>query len=304
MFTPAFFTTQAFVSPARIRSLSFSFGSVFIVAGVWFLWLNPIVGAAAVSDNHGERWGIFVLAPFWIIGGLVLRSGHRFVEEDTRRSIDVLTTAAELRRKRLDLNQRSLLAIRDLDVSYGPVQVLFGVNFDLNEGEIVALLGTNGAGKSTLLRAISGLVPPSRGAIFFAGEDMTGMEPEETFALGVVQVPGGRGIFPGLTVRENLDIAAWAAKRSKSELAAARAEAIATFPALERRYDQPAAVLSGGEQQMLTLAQAFIAKPQLLMIDELSLGLGQHRTHCRRPGVLHGERRDPLQRADRGAAPP
>jgi len=273
MFTPAFFTTQALVSPARVRSLSFSFGSVFIVAGVWFIYFNPIIGASVVSDNHGERWGIAVLAPFWIIGGLVLRSGHRFVAEDTKRAFDILTTTAELRRARLELNENALLVIRDLDVSYGQVQVLFGVNFELNDGEIVALLGTNGAGKSTLLRAISGLVPPGRGGIFFDGEDMTGMEPEETFALGVVQVPGGRGVFPGLTVKENLDVAAWATRRPREEVEAARAEALRTFPSLERRYEQPAGVLSGGEQQMLTLAQAFIAKPKLLMIDELSLGL-------------------------------
>ena len=273
IFTPPFLTIQAFVSPARIRSLSFSFGSVFIVAGLWLLYLNPILGIASISDDHGERWGIAALMPFWVIGGLVLRSAHRFVAEDAQRAMDVLTTTAELRKARATATKSSILVVRGLDVSYGPVQVLFDVDLELKEGEILALLGTNGAGKSTLLRAISGLVPPQRGAIFFDGEDVTGLEPEDSFQYGLVQVPGGRGVFPGLTVQENLDVAAWGSRRPKAETQAAIAEVLATFPALQRRIDQRAAVLSGGEQQMLTLGQALIAKPRLLMIDELSLGL-------------------------------
>ena len=153
------------------------------------------------------------------------------------------------------------------------MQVLFGIDLDVAEGEILALLGTNGAGKSTLLRAVSGLVPVQGGAIFFDGEDVTGLEPEESFALGLVQVPGGKGVFPGLTVSENLEVAGWASRRPAAEVAAARSEILDLFPVLRRRYDQPAAVLSGGEQQMLTLGQAFISRPKLLMIDELSLGL-------------------------------
>ncbi len=271
MFTPAFFTTQALVSPARVRSTSFSIGSVFIVLGLWALFIIPGIGG--IVDDHGERWAIFSLFPYWIIGGLILRSGHRFVADDAKRSLDNLQMTAQLRREREALNERSVLVVRNVDVSYGPVQVLFGVNLELQEGEIVALLGTNGAGKSTLLRAISGLVPVHGGAIFFDGDDVTGLEPEDSFAAGLVHVPGGRGIFPGLTVKENLDVAAWASGRPKADSAMALNEVVHLFPALERRMDQPAGVLSGGEQQMLTLAQAFIAKPKLLMIDELSLGL-------------------------------
>ena len=273
IFTPPFLTTQAFVSPARVRSLSFSFGSVFLVAGLWLLYLNPIFDVVGVSDAHGERWGLAALLPFWVIGGLVLRSAHSLVAEDAQRAMDVLTTTAELRRARESATKSSILVVRGLDVSYGPVQVLFDVDLELQEGEILALLGTNGAGKSTLLRAISGLVPPQRGAIFFDGEDVTGLEPEDSFQYGLVQVPGGRGVFPGLTVKENLDVAAWGSGRPKADTDAAIAEVLATFPALQRRIDQRAAVLSGGEQQMLTLGQALIAKPRLLMIDELSLGL-------------------------------
>jgi ABC-type branched-subunit amino acid transport system ATPase component/predicted MFS family arabinose efflux permease len=271
MFTPAFFTTQAFVSPARVRSLSFSFGLLFIVVGVWLLWL--FTGVSQISDERGIRAGVAALAPYWIIGGLILRSGHRFVAEDAKRALDILVTTAQLRRERMDSSSSSILVVRDLDVSYGQVQVLFGVNMDLAEGEIVALLGTNGAGKSTLLRAISGLVPIQRGAIFFDGEDVTGLEPEDSFAAGLIHVPGGRGIFPGLTVRENLDVAAWATRRPTPESRVAVDEVLDIFPQLRTRLDVPASVLSGGQQQMLTLGQAFIARPKLLMIDELSLGL-------------------------------
>ncbi|MGI8794890.1 MAG: ABC transporter ATP-binding protein, partial [Acidimicrobiales bacterium] len=124
-----------------------------------------------------------------------------------------------------------------------------------------------------LLKAISGLVPADRGGIFFDGEDITGLEPEESFQFGMVQVPGGRGVFPSLTVKENLDVAAWGSRRPKSETSEAITEILELFPSLQRRWEQKAGVLSGDEQQMLTLAQAFIAKPKLLMIDELSLGL-------------------------------
>ncbi|HZN13183.1 MAG TPA: MFS transporter, partial [Acidimicrobiales bacterium] len=163
MFTPAFLTTQAFVSPARVRSLSYGFGSLFIVVGLWVLFLGT--GVAAISDAHGIRSGIAALMPFWVIGGLVLRSGHKFVEGDTNRALSILNTAADVRSAREAATGSSILVVRDLDVSYGPVQVLFGVNFELKEGEIIALLGTNGAGKSTLLHAIAGVVEADRGAV-------------------------------------------------------------------------------------------------------------------------------------------
>ena len=271
IFTPPFITIQAFVSPARVRSLSFGFGLLFIVAGVWVLWIIP--GVANVSDHDGIRWGIAALAPYWVIGGLILRSAHRFVSDDTTRALAILSTTAELHHRRLALSKNTILVCQHVDVSYGQVQVLFDVSFELGEGEIVALLGTNGAGKSTLLRAISGLVPVQRGVIFFDGEDITGMEPEDTFAAGLVQMPGGRGIFPGLTVRENLEVAAWASGRSRDEQRKATGQVLDLFPVLGRRINQPAGVLSGGEQQMLTLGRAFIGRPRLLMIDELSLGL-------------------------------
>ena len=153
------------------------------------------------------------------------------------------------------------------------MQVLFGVDMVVKPGECVALLGTNGAGKSTLLKAISGTVDPIGGAIFFDGRDITHTDGVATTALGVIQVPGGKAVFPTLTVAEHLRAAGWLYRDDPEYLKAANAEVLRIFPRLEERIDQMAGNLSGGEQQMLALGMAFIAKPKLLMIDELSLGL-------------------------------
>jgi ABC-type branched-subunit amino acid transport system ATPase component len=166
-----------------------------------------------------------------------------------------------------------LLECRGLDVSYGSLQVLFGVDFTVEEGESVGLLGTNGAGKSTLLRAICGLTPPRVGRIAYDGADITGISTARAARLGIIQAPGGKGIFPGLSVVENLKVAGWLYRRQTGRTARAVDQMLERFPALRARKDSPAATLSGGEQQMVTLAQAFIARPRLLLIDELSLGL-------------------------------
>ena len=166
-----------------------------------------------------------------------------------------------------------LLSCRDVSLAYDRVQVLFGVDLDIHEGEIVALLGTNGAGKSTLLKAISGLAAPFAGTIHFDGRDITKLRTEDKVKAGVVQMPGGRSVFPTLTVAENLRAATWLLRRDGGKATAAAEEALDRFPALRARTSQMAGNLSGGEQQMLGLGMAFIAAPRLLMIDELSLGL-------------------------------
>jgi branched-chain amino acid transport system ATP-binding protein len=166
-----------------------------------------------------------------------------------------------------------LLRCRGVDVSYGPVQVLFGVDLDIAQGEIVALLGTNGAGKSTILKGISGLVKPGRGTIEFEGREITGMPANKTAALGLVQMPGGKGVFPTLTVEDNLRLAGWLTRDDKAKYQASLEHVLGMFPILKERFKQMAGNLSGGEQQMLTLGQALLNEPKLLMIDELSLGL-------------------------------
>jgi branched-chain amino acid transport system ATP-binding protein len=272
IFYPPFYATQAFVSPARVRTLSFSFGSLYLVAGVWFLYFLP--GIASIPDAQGLRWGLLATVPYWLIGGLLLRSAHRFVADDTNRAIAQLGFAAEMRRQRLDVEGTDqVLVCRGVEVAYDQVQVLFGVDLEIHSGEIVALLGTNGAGKSTLLKAISGVVDPIGGAILFEGRDITHADSVQTTGMGVIQVPGGKAVFPTLTVAEHLRVAGWLYRDDPAYLAEANEEVLTIFPRLRERIDQMAGNLSGGEQQMLALGMAFIAKPKLLMIDELSLGL-------------------------------
>jgi ABC-type branched-subunit amino acid transport system ATPase component len=166
-----------------------------------------------------------------------------------------------------------LLSCKGIDMAYGSVQILFGVDFDVEQGELVALLGTNGAGKSTLLKGISGLVRPKRGTVMFKGENVTKLAADVTTKRGISLMPGGKAVFPTLTVAENLRMAAWLIRDDHERIERAKQEVMALFPILERRYHQMAGNLSGGEQQMLALGSAMMTSPELLMIDELSLGL-------------------------------
>jgi len=168
----------------------------------------------------------------------------------------------------------ALLTCRGVDVAYDKVQVLFGVDVDIHEGEIVALLGTNGAGKSTLLKAISGLVHPIAGHITFDGRDITNARPAATTDLGIVQVPGGKAVFPTLTVAEHFKAGTWLYARQDADEVKQRTEQVLQmFPRVKERWGNLAGDLSGGEQQQLALGMAFVARPRLLVIDELSLGL-------------------------------
>ncbi len=164
-----------------------------------------------------------------------------------------------------------LLSCRGLELSYGALQVIPDLDLDIRQGEIVALLGTNGAGKSTLLRGIAGLLPPTSGAIVFDGKDIGSADPGHVARAGIAMIPGGRGVFPSLTVAENLRMASWIATRADAERG--MAEVFDLFPVLAERSTQLAGDLSGGEQQMLSLASALLSPPRLLLIDELSLGL-------------------------------
>ncbi|HVT65643.1 MAG TPA: ATP-binding cassette domain-containing protein [Mycobacteriales bacterium] len=166
-----------------------------------------------------------------------------------------------------------LLRCSGVNAAYGSMQVLFGVDLTVHEGEIVALLGTNGAGKSSLLRSITGLLPAKSGTVRFAGRDITADQTEGIARSGLTMMPGGRGIFPSLTVAENLRIAGWLHRKDAAATSAGLAEVHELFPVLAERNHQLAGDMSGGQQQMLSLAMAFLTKPKLLCIDELSLGL-------------------------------
>jgi ABC-type branched-subunit amino acid transport system ATPase component/predicted MFS family arabinose efflux permease len=253
--------------PPRARGLGFSIGALYIIPGFAIL---VVIGGFA--DSIGIQKALLVLLPVFLIGAYIIASAGQFVAADIHKVRTSALAQAEVLAARRN-GQAKLLLVKDLDVGYDSVQVLFGVDFEVEEGEIIALLGTNGAGKSTLLKAISGLLPASAGAVIFDGVDMTYAPPQEVAARGVVQVPGGKGVFPTLTVEENLKIAGWLFRKDDAYLKEATDKVLEYFPVLKERWDQPAGNLSGGEQQMLTLGQAFIAKPRLLMIDELSLGL-------------------------------
>ena len=264
---PGIYSILSMAIPPRARALGFAIGSLYVIPGLIVL---PLVGGLA--DDIGVRKAILFLVPIFAIGAAIIASAGSFVQADILKVRTSTVAQSEVRAAR-ERGEAKLLLVKNLDVSYGNVQVLFDVNFEVDAGEIVALLGTNGAGKSTLLKAISGVVEAGAGAIVFDGVDMTYATPHEIAARGVVQVPGGKGVFPSLTVAENLRIAGWLYQRDQEYLKAATAQVLEFFPVLQERWDQPAGNLSGGEQQMVTLAQAFLAKPQLLMIDELSLGL-------------------------------
>jgi len=165
-----------------------------------------------------------------------------------------------------------LLAIDDLRVRYGGIEAVRGISLEVKRGEIVALIGANGAGKTTTLKTIAGLLPAATGKLRFDGHDLGALAPEDIVAFGVSLVPEGRGIFPNLTVRENLELGAWG-HRDKAAMKESTDDAIGLFPRLGERLKQEAGTLSGGEQQMLAISRAVMARPALLLLDEPSLGI-------------------------------
>ena len=168
--------------------------------------------------------------------------------------------------------QASMLKVKDLKVNYGGIEALKGISFDVEQGQIVTLIGANGAGKSTTLRAISGLVKTASGAINFMGRDIIPFNAQQVVAEGIAMVPEGRRVFDNLTVKENLKIGAYL-RKDKDEIESGIEDIYQRFPRLKEREWQLAGTLSGGEQQMLAVGRAMMARPKLLMMDEPSLGL-------------------------------
>lgn len=166
----------------------------------------------------------------------------------------------------------SMLKVDNLSVHYGMIQAVRDVSFEVNEGEVVSLIGANGAGKTTILRTLSGLVRPSSGKIGFLGQEIQKMPAQKIVAGGLSQVPEGRHVFPGLTVMENLEMGAFL-KKNREENQANLKKVFSRFPRLEERKNQDAATLSGGEQQMLAMGRALMSTPKLLLLDEPSMGL-------------------------------
>jgi branched-chain amino acid transport system ATP-binding protein len=267
LIVPPIFAALSLAIPPKIRSFGFAVAALWILPGLIML---PIVGALA--DEWGIRTGLVLMVPVFLIGALVVASAGKEIDKDIKRVWTSAAAQSEVLYERRQGNAK-LLLVRGLSVAYDSVQVLFDVNLEVDEGEVVALLGTNGAGKSTLLKAIAGTVDPSEGAIVFDGRDMTYTPPDEAAGRGVTMAPGGQGVFPSLTVRENLQLAGWIHRKDKAHTREATDRVLDIFPVLRDRMDEPGGNLSGGQQQMLTLGMAFIEQPRLLMIDELSLGL-------------------------------
>lgn len=165
-----------------------------------------------------------------------------------------------------------MLEVKNLSVHYGMIQAVRNVDFKVNEGEIVSLIGANGAGKSTILKTLSGLIHPSEGEIIYLGENIASTSAKKIVEKGLVQVPEGRHVFPGLTVKENLELGAFL-RKDKEEIQKDMESVFERFPILKERKGQDAQTLSGGEQQMLAMGRALMSRPKLLLLDEPSMGL-------------------------------
>ena len=261
----------AAVVPYKMRAQAFA------MVGVYIFLMGGFFGgllAGAFSDAWGQRTALTIIVPpAALLGGLLVMYGAQFMRSDISLGVqELLEEQEERRRMAADPDNIPVLQVRNLDAGYGPLQVLFNVEFEVKRGEVVALLGTNGAGKSTLLKTIAGLIMPDRGVVRYNGRTVTLVAPELRVAAGMVQVPGGEAVFPTLSVRENLDI--WCELiRDPSHRQAARERVYRVFPVIQERLEQRAGSLSGGQQQMLALSKALLLEPDLLLIDELSLGL-------------------------------
>jgi ABC-type branched-subunit amino acid transport system ATPase component/predicted MFS family arabinose efflux permease len=269
-YQPAYYSIVGMVAPPRVRSQSYAWAILYYGSGGLFY----IVFLAGIGENVSYRLLLAILASVVALAGFVGATASRFVRRDVDQAEATLETAVRIREELASGTDRPLLVCKGVDVAYDTVQILFGVDMEVREGEIIALLGTNGAGKSTLLKAIAGLVDPIGGAIFFDGRDITHADAVAAAKAGIVVVPGGKAVFPTLTVAEHFKAGTWLyTEEDPAEVQRRIDEVLELFPRLRERWDQLAGNMSGGEQQQLALGMAFVAKPRLLIIDELSLGL-------------------------------
>ncbi len=261
------------VVPYRLRGMGTALSTLYIffiggfMGGLVSGFLTDAIGIRATV--------IFLGVPTAIIGGLLLMNGARYIRNDLSLVVEELLEEKDEHEKRYVAKTAvPLLQLANIDFSYGPVQVLFGVNFEVQKGETVALLGTNGAGKSTALRVVSGLAVPERGVVRLNGQNITYVSPEQRAKfLGIMQLPGGHGVFGNLTVDQNLAVSARLNADDRAHIQRRIATVYDLFPELAENRKQIASSMSGGQQQMLALGRVLIHEPEVLMIDELSLGL-------------------------------
>ena len=260
------------VAPYHLRGLAGAVGAI-------YLFFIGATGGAILSALLDQSFGprvavIVVMVPTTVIGGVMIIRGSHFIRNDL--SLTVLELQEELeehRRQAADPASIPVLQLNNVDFSYGHVQVLFDVGFEVKRGEVLALLGTNGAGKSTALKVAAGLVTADRGVVRLGGRTVTYATPEQRSRLGIHLLPGGRGVFGSMTVAENLDMGGFAYRSDRADLRRRIDKVLGMFPVLADARRKRADALSGGQQQMLALAIALLHEPEVLMIDELSLGL-------------------------------
>jgi len=260
------------VVPFRLR------GQGSAVAGLFIFLIGGVLGnmgAAVVVGELGERWTIILfMSPAVFIGALHLINTSRHIRHDLSLVVSELQEEMEENKRQLeDPDNVPVLQVNEVDFAYGQVQVLFDLGFEVKRGEVLALLGTNGAGKSTILRVISGLATPERGVVRLNGRTITFSSPEQRTAMGIHMLAGGHGVFDTLTVHQNLVMGAYHYRRDQADVDARIARVMELFPGLRSHRDQVAGSLSGGQQQMLALARTLLHDPEVLIIDELSLGL-------------------------------
>ena len=246
------------------------------LTGIFIGGVGGLIGAlflSGIDRRFGIGGALVALVVPGIVGALVIASAAFTASSDLDRLIDEILEEEEIRRMGASGTHLPMLACRGIEHSYGPVQVLFGVDLSVDAGEMIALLGVNGAGKSTLLKVMSGVALPSRGTVRFRGADITFLDAERRLRLGITQIPGGRAVFGPLSVVDNLRAYGYTLGRQRRALDDAIDRSFEAFPRLSERRNQPASTLSGGEQQMLALSKALLLRPSLLLIDELSLGL-------------------------------
>ena len=261
---------QAIV-PYRLRGS----GTALITLYIFFIGGT---GGGLISFMFADSWGprvttLVLTIPSAVLGGWIMYRGARHVRHDLSLNVQELFDEQDEQRRTSGDGEVPALQLNNIDFSYGPVQVLFDVAFEVRKGETLALLGTNGAGKSTILRVISGLGVPQRGVVRLGGRTVTYTSPQLRSRLGIQQLPGGNGVFPDMTVRQNLVMGSYIHRSDSVDVERRIASVLELFPDLERRQDQRASSMSGGQQQMLALARVLLHEPEILLIDELSLGL-------------------------------
>ena len=260
------------VSPYRLRGLGAALGSLY----VFFVGATggALIGAL-LTNSFGPRTAMLALIiPSTIVGGGLLLRSSASIRSDLSLVVQELQEElAEHKRQQQAPERIPALQVSGIDFAYGQVQILFDVGFDVRQGEVLALLGTNGAGKSTILRLIAGLGTPSRGVVRLNGQNITYVAPEQRARMGIQLLPGGRGVFPDMTVSDNLLMGAFQYRKDNHDREERIARVLELFPDLAAKLSSSASTLSGGQQQMLALARTLLHDPEVLIIDELSLGL-------------------------------